>query len=470
MDKAAQLNAKLTEAQALCDAAEKESRQLTAEEQTKLDALEADCLKLKGEIEAEDAARRKMTEQKDRLSSLKTWSDTPRGRITGAETIRVEDSREDLSGVRVPKYVGRRYQGQLRSFKGPDAADAAYACGQWYLAALYGKARARKWCEKNGLAIMDGDNEMLASGDTNNISSGYLVPEILENVIIDLREQYGVFRPDAQIWNMKSDTSIVPRRVAGLTAYFVGDNQQITASDKQWDAVTLVAKKLGVLVRYASELDEDAIINVADDLTSEIAYAFALKEDQCGFTGDGTSTYGGMRGAAVKIANVTSNAGVYSAASGHTGIETVTMSDYESVIGLLPQYADVGQNAAWYVSRYCWAASMVRLIQASGGTRMEETINGVRQFVFMGYPVRISQVLNKTAGAQASKIIALFGDLRKAALFGNRRGITLKVSTERYLEFDQIGIMGTERFDINCHDVGSSTQAGPIVALQTAAS
>jgi hypothetical protein len=41
---------------------------------------------------------------------------------------------------------------------------------------------------------------------------------------------------------------------------------------------------------------EDAIISIADDLAEEIVYAFSLKEDQCGFIGDGTSTYGGIVG------------------------------------------------------------------------------------------------------------------------------------------------------------------------------
>jgi hypothetical protein len=43
------------------------------------------------------------------------------------------------------------------------------------------------------------------------------------------------------------------------------------------------------------------VINMGDDLAGEIAYAFALKEDQCGFIGDGTSTYGGMQGVCTKI-------------------------------------------------------------------------------------------------------------------------------------------------------------------------
>ena len=50
------------------------------------------------------------------------------------------------------------------------------------------------------------------------------------------------------------------------------------------------------------KLDFDAIISVGDDLTREMAYAFAVKEDACGFLGDGTSTYGHMTGVKNAIA------------------------------------------------------------------------------------------------------------------------------------------------------------------------
>jgi hypothetical protein len=37
-------------------------------------------------------------------------------------------------------------------------------------------------------------------------------------------------------------------------------------------------------------------------------------------------------------------------------------------------------------------------------------------------------------------------------------------------ETDQIAVRGKERFDINVHDLGDDTDAGPIVALKTPAS
>jgi hypothetical protein len=50
-------------------------------------------------------------------------------------------------------------------------------------------------------------------------------------------------------------------------------------------------------------------------------------------------------------------------------------------------------------------------------------------------------------------------------MMGERRGVTIKRSDHRYFENDQIGLLGTERFDINVHDLGDNTNAGPLVAM-----
>jgi HK97 family phage major capsid protein len=136
-------------------------------------------------------------------------------------------------------------------------------------------------------------------------TGGALVPVEMEQSVIDLRDTYGVARRLVRVRPMASDQKNIPRRKGGLTAYFFNDDDGvgITSSDKGWDNVNLAAKKLGVLARIGEDLEEDAIIDVVDDLAQEMAYAFAVKEDQCLLIGDGTSTYGGMQGFIPKFEN-----------------------------------------------------------------------------------------------------------------------------------------------------------------------
>jgi hypothetical protein len=55
-------------------------------------------------------------------------------------------------------------------------------------------------------------------------------------------------------------------------------------------------------------------------------------------------------------------------------------------------------------------------------------------------------------------------------MLGDRRQLTLALSSDYKFAEDQLAIRGTQRVDINIHDVGSSAAAGPIVALTMKAS
>jgi hypothetical protein len=50
-------------------------------------------------------------------------------------------------------------------------------------------------------------------------------------------------------------------------------------------------------------------------------------------------------------------------------------------------------------------------------------------------------------------------------IFGDRRGMTMMVDPYSLSSYQQVKIISSERFDINCHGVGDSSAAGPIVAL-----
>ena len=267
---------------------------------------------------------------------------------------------------------------------------------------------------------------------------------------------------------MGRDTISTPKLVSGLTMYFTGEGIAATASQPVWTNVRLTAKKASVLSLYSSELDEDAVSNIGDILTSEIAYAYAAGEDGCLFSGDGTSTYGGMTGLrTIFNAGVGSLAGAVDAASGHDTMAELDATDLASVQGKLPQYVYERGNPKWYCSQTMWGNVFERLIGASGGvTKDQASGRTVREY--NGYPVEITPAMLAPAAptTDASDVaMILFGDLNMSASMGDRRGMTISRSTEYKFAEDQIAIKGTERFDINCHNLGDSTNAGSIVAL-----
>lgn len=331
---------------------------------------------------------------------------------------------------------------------------------------------ALDWCKANGI-------EVKVQQEATPQDGGVLVPVEFERTLVDLRELYGVFRRNVKTVPMGSETKFIPRRTGGLTAYFVGEGAAGTQSAKAWDNIQLVAKKLMALVTYSTEVSEDAIINLGDDLAGEIAYAFALKEDQCGFLGDGTSTYGGITGVTNKLytglsSTIANIAGIQVQTTISTGtFASATIKDFTAVIGKLPVYADT-PNAKWYVHKAFYAAVMEGLSAAAGGNSWRDIAAGPRGQTFLGYPVEFAQVL--PFAWVANTIYALFGDLTLSSKMGDRRQTTLFTDPYSLSANDQIQIRGTERFDIITHDVGNQSATaslrvpGPVCAFASAAS
>jgi HK97 family phage major capsid protein len=332
------------------------------------------------------------------------------------------------------------------------AVDQAYTAGMWFKATLMDNAEAKDWCKSRGIPIHK------AQGEGVDSAGGFLVPEELMANIIVLREQFGVFRQECQVVPMGSDTLNWPRRTGGLTAFFSGENTAVTESQASWDNVNLTAKKAAVLTRMSTEIEQDAVVAIADWLVGEMAYAFASKEDDCGFNGDGTSTYGGMRGTTVIGVDSSHTAGKFQTSS--ATLSSLVLKDITSTMGLLPQYALPG--AKFYMSQQMFYTVVANLLANASGNRLDILSQGIEKRL-LGFPVVIAQKLPLVAPG-SGKVQFHFGDLTKAAMMGERRGVTIKRSDHRYFENDQIGLLGTERFDVVVHDMGDTSVAGPLVS------
>lgn len=347
----------------------------------------------------------------------------------------------------------------LKAFKGARAQEEAYRSGMFLRATLLNDEKAIAFCREKGISL---ERDMTG---TNNTQGGFLVPAEFENSIIDLRIEYGVFRANSRVVPMGSDVKNQPRRTGGLTAYAVGPGQAGTESTPSYDLIELIARKWMVLADYEVEFSEDAIISAADTLASEIAYAFTYAEDNAGFNGTGLSATHGIVGI---ISQLTAATAGLMTASGNAWSEIVE-ADILGVIGKLPQFARKSGNVKWYCSHTFWATVLQRLALAKGGVTLAE-VQGKMMEVAFGYPVEIVEVMPTTEAN--SQIPLLFGNLSQASTFGDRRGVTVSTADQHASNWasDILSIKGTERFDINVHDVGDTTNAGAIVGLITASS
>jgi HK97 family phage major capsid protein len=443
-----------------------EPREWTEDEQAQAEALHDECVTLEKEVEDHKARREAGQKIRQDAAARQTKLETTsRGRQTTPAQIESTGSESVIGGDGACQLTHRelslvKRSGNLLSFSGPNASYDAYASGQWWLSHLAApgsgmRAEAVKWCQDHP--------DQLAQSVIDNSKGGVLVPSSFESAVIDLRDKYGVARREFFVKPMVSDSDTQPRRVSGPTAYYMGDNATITESDMAWDQVELTARKIGCYSLISAELNEDAVISIADTLAREFAEAFAKSEDQAGFLGDGSATYCKILGLITQCTAAT--ASTVTALTANTAFSSLDLVDFESMIGKLPDYAEEG--AKWYISKAGFAASMMRLVDAAGGNTAEMLAGKVRRY-FLGYEVVTVSVMNSTLGAQTSvKGICYLGNLRLAATLGNRREMRTIVSREgeKLMKRDQIGIQGTQRFAMNVHDVGDTSIPGPVIML-----
>jgi HK97 family phage major capsid protein len=339
---------------------------------------------------------------------------------------------------------------------GPETEARYQRAGQWLLATIFDNDRAATWCKQNAVAIVKAAGESIGSG------GGFVVPADLANAILDLRDSFGAFRRRARIVPMASDNTSVPRRPGGTGAFFIGENMASTETLANVDRIDLTAKKIGSLIRLSSEIEEDSIVDVVDFVANEIAFAFAAKEDDCAFNGDGTSAYGKMRGIGTIVLDGNHAQAKVTAASGDNTFLTLTSTDLGNLMSSVR--AAAVPNAAWFCSQTCFAQTFCRLAGGTGYLPMSMT-DGILTPHYLGFPVILTQKLPLISTTLSGKVMLAFGDMYLGGALGQRRSITLARSADRYLDQDQIAVLGTERFHAVVHDLGDNTNLGALAAL-----
>ena len=422
---------------------ESDAPAMSADQEASLRSLEARAEKLREQI---DLLQRTAAKQAEFRAVLE--------RAAPAKAVdKIEAPKEPT--VEKRHYAIPRATGRLKGFSGPDAEERAYRAGMHLKGFVLGDEEARRWCRDHGV-------ESRAQAGGINSLGGVLVADEMSSEIIRLVEEYGVFPAEAKRVTMNSDSLLVGRRVGGLAARPIGENTAPATSDATFDNVNLVAKLWGIDNRIPNSLLEDSVINLADAMAVEVAQSFAEAFDNAGFIGDGSSSYNGIVGVATSINDGTHSAGIVTATS-RTTFDALTLADFTNTVARLPLFAR--RNAKFFVSPAGYGSSMLRLMVAASGNNAADVAGGAG-LQFLGFPVVLCHPLQSALTGTTGTIACLFGDLSQAAIYGERRAVTIKTDTSRFIEYDQTLTFATSRVAIVASDLGNTTKAGPVVALK----
>lgn len=390
------------EMQAIGNIAKDESRDLTEQEVEQVNALSAES----AELDEKKVAAEKLAAAMDAIVNAKLTSDSALSQPEHSEEIEQVESK-------IPA-VAKSQKSKVFA-----SSEDAYIAGMFF-AAVGGVPAAQKFMADQSLT----DNK-----------GGYATPNPVSSELVNLIEQYGVARSKARRIIMSADTWSGPKVTDHATIYYPAEAAAITASDVTLGQITMNAKKMAALIKMSTEITEDALISMADLAMNDIAYGFAIEEDENLFNGKASAINAdGIKGdSSVADTNVAS-------------VAALALSDLTAATVAIGNPV-VGARNEWYINPTLYHGAIRDLLNAAGGNTISDLEGGQRPSL-LGYPVNFVNVLPGASASASGDVLAVFGDLSLGCYFGDRRSVTFKMLNELFAVNDQVGVQATQRLDL----------------------
>lgn len=221
---------------------------------------------------------------------------------------------------------------------------------------------------------------------------------------------------------MSSDSLDLDKIATKPSAGWVDEKGLISESDPAFGEGSLDAKKLGAITSWSMELSEDSAYAFIPVIAELFAEAILEKEDDAGFVGDGTSTYGGFTG----ILNL-SGASTLTLDTGKTSGTDADLDDYRS---LRDELSLAKRRGGVYVMHPDFESDLEGKKSSDGMYLYRRPGDGAAPGNLWGHPVVLTESMPATAST-STKFIAFGNPIYM--LFGMRRGLQASQSTDGVL-------------------------------------
>lgn len=192
-----------------------------------------------------------------------------------------QDARPFPAGSGQYQYIPRESLGEFSFLK---------AC-RGIVLSFWGKPNPWSGAEKERDTMTKHADEVRATLSENIGSLGaYLVPPqyVQEQLIPLLRSRAVVRAANPVVMQANSNVVYIPSQTGGATAYWVGENATLTASNLTVGQMAITIKKLAGLEYVSNELLADSNPSVDQLMRQDLAAVLALAEDTAYLSGDGT--------------------------------------------------------------------------------------------------------------------------------------------------------------------------------------
>lgn len=269
-------------------------------------------------------------------------------------------------------------------------------------------------------ALVTGDTATLKEMTTVDNASpyaGYTVDAELSAEIRHLITQYGVARREMEAISLTKGSYKANNLVTDVVVYWVDEGAVVKSTQAVLGQQELTLKKLGAIVLLTSELIADAEIDIFNFIAGRVAEGFAQAEDEAFFNGDGSASFGGFTG-------LLRNGSVNNVAL-PTGKNLFTEFDADDLLDMVDATPTAAHaNGKFYYHRTI--KSVIRTLKGTDGHYIYQAPSVSGPATVWGFPEVLVEAMPSVSQTAVSTSFILFGDLRKACIFGYNGGIEAK--------------------------------------------
>lgn len=276
----------------------------------------------------------------------------------------------------------------------------------------------------------------MASGYTTDAAGAVLTSEQVEALLVEpLLAQAVVLAAGPRIFTGSGAPILIPKIVAlDLDDPWRSENELIGEEDPTYGEVELLPsslKSLKVIHRVSRELARHAVTDITAVLSAALVSRVANATDRAMLVGDGTGR---------TITGLANAAGVQRMpAIGVPDVDTL-----HDALGLA--MAADARPSAWFMN----PRDLVTLRKAkdlNGQYLVHPDPTEAGGYRLLGLPVHISTQIPATGGTTRDESTIVLADMSQVAV-GRDQAADVTVLTERYADYDQVGIRVTARLDI----------------------
>lgn len=383
----------------LNEAAEKESRSLTGEENEQFEKMAAEF----EELQAREERAVKLFMQDREVDKT---SGTPLEKRIGDDG----DSPATFGEFR-ERTLGTRAQDQ------PEVRSAYW-----------------KYLTVGSLSELDVEEQRALSRATG-AAGNFLVPTDFYNQIIRATRHMGsVSTLATEMVTDSGETIQVPANTAHGVATWTGESAAYTPSDETFAQINLGAYKAATKVIVSEELLEDSAFALDAFLAQEFGERIGVLENTAYIKGDGTGKPQGLLSS-----NTASNITTVTAATGNA----TTFSYSALVTAMFSLPAQYRANASFIVNDTS-ARNLYLMVDGQGRPLWNVNVAASGPDTFLGKPIYTDPDLPAPA---AGNISVLFGDWKRTYVIRRVAGFSVQRQNELHSDNGQVGFRGQERVD-----------------------